>query len=93
MLGVLKNFGGELGVQAGTEHFDATIARTLTQLQSQTAALAITDPVLADTMLSFDVTTSVLTGHKFPTGCPSRRAWLHVTVRDTDGQVVFESGA
>lgn len=92
MLGVLNNFGGELGVQAGTEHFDATLARTLTQLQSQTAALVITDPVLADTMLSFDITTNILTGHKFPTGYPSRRAWLHVTVKDSNGQVVFESG-
>ena len=93
MLDVLKNFGGELGVQADAEHFDATSARTLTQLQSQTAALAITDPVLADTMLSFDVTTNVLTGHKFPTGYPSRRAWLHVTVKDANGQIVFESGS
>jgi hypothetical protein len=92
MVGMLKDFGGELGVQAGTEHLDATIARTVTQLESQTAALAITDPVLAETMLSFDVTTNVLTGHKFPTGYPSRRAWLHVTVKDTDGQVIFESG-
>lgn len=92
MVGMLKDFGGELGVQAGTEHFDATIARTLTQLESRTAALAITDPVLAGTILSFDVTTSVLTGHKFPTGYPSRRAWLHVTVKDTSGLVVFESG-
>ena len=92
MLGVLKNFGGELGVQAGTEHFDATINRTLEQLQSQTAMLAISDTALEDTKLSFEVTTNILTGHKFPTGYPSRRAWLHVTVKGSNGQVVFESG-
>lgn len=32
-----------------------------------------------------------LTGHKLPTGYPSRRIWLHVTARAGD-QVVFESG-
>jgi hypothetical protein len=32
------------------------------------------------------------TGHKFPTGYPSRRAWLHVTVHGPDNAVLFESG-
>ena len=93
LLELMKNFGGELGVLAGQEHFNATIARTLAQLQSQSAAIGITDPVLADKLLSFDITTNIQTGHKFPTGYPSRRSWLHVTVKDNKGQIIFESGS
>ncbi|MEZ4447283.1 MAG: hypothetical protein R3B72_49850 [Polyangiaceae bacterium] len=42
--------------------------------------------------LTVDVTLQNQAGHKFPTGYPTRRAWLHLVVRD-GSQVVFESGA
>jgi len=33
------------------------------------------------------------TGHKLPTGYPTRRVWLHVTVRDAKGKIIAEWGA
>ena len=93
MLNILKNFGGELGVGAEEENFEATISRNLEQLESTSAELNISATSLEGAQLSFDVGIKVLTGHKFPTGFPSRRSWLHVTITDSEGQVIFESGA
>ncbi len=45
-----------------------------------------------DTLL-LQLQVKALTGHKFPASFPSRRAWLHVTVTDASGAIVFESGA
>jgi hypothetical protein len=43
--------------------------------------------------LTFNVRVTNTTGHRFPTGYPSRRAWLHVRVLDAGGVVRFEWGA
>ena len=43
--------------------------------------------------LQADVVVENLGGHKLPTAYPSRRAWLHVVIRDGSGRPVFESGA
>lgn len=93
MLGLLKDFGGELGVQSGPEQLEEAIMRSQAELTSNSALLEVSQPRMEATSLGFEITITPLTGHKFPTGYPSRRAWLHVTVRDGEGELVFESGA
>jgi len=93
MVRLLNRYRTELGVEALPSELDATAAATIRQLQQETARLTLSDPRVADGTLAFDVTVQNLSGHKFPTGYPARRTWLHVTVRDSAGAPIFESGA
>ena len=92
MLGLLKTFGGELEVTASSEQFQAGIERALGQLNNATASVTLEDVHLSESQLVANAVIESQVGHKFPTGFPSRRAWLHVTVRDANSKVIFESG-
>jgi hypothetical protein len=93
MLRMFNRYRNDLGVEALPQELEAAAAATVTQLQRDTAALSVVSTPDASGRLAFDVSVRNLTGHKLPTAYPSRRVWLHLTVRDRDGQVVFESGA
>lgn len=90
---MLNRYRQELGVEALPAELEATAQATLRQLEQQTATVAIARAKQEGPQLTFDVDVRNLTGHKFPTGYPSRRAWLHVTVHDDAGRTIFESGA
>jgi hypothetical protein len=93
MLRMLNRYRTELGVDALPQELEAAAGATIAQLHRQTASLTIARAEGDSINMAFDVTVRNLTGHKLPTAYPSRRAWLHVAVRDRDGQVIFESGA
>jgi hypothetical protein len=93
MLRMLNRYRDELGVEALPQELEAAAAATIAQLRQQTASIAMARADSAPGQLAIDVTVRNLTGHKLPTAYPSRRVWLHVTIRDRDGRVMFESGA
>jgi cytochrome c551/c552 len=90
---MLARYGADLGVPSPPDELDAAARRTLDYLGTESATLTVAGTRLADRRLLAEVTVANLAGHKLPTAYPSRRAWLHVTVRDAGGSVLFESGA
>ena len=93
MVNLIKQHANDINVTADDSHFDRTISRTIEQLQNRTAELSIGAIVQAGDMIEIPVTVSVLTGHKLPTGIPSRRVWLNLRVTTKNGTLIFESGA
>jgi hypothetical protein len=89
---MLNKHRADLGVTALPEEFDAAAVRTIDHLKSRTAQISIDRIDVSGGRLQAEVSVQNLGGHKFPTAYPSRRAWVHLTVKDRDNRVVFESG-
>jgi hypothetical protein len=93
MIRLLNRFRTELGVEALPQELESAASLTIQQLERISASVSIAGAAMVDGLLEIDVDVRNLTGHKLPTGYPSRRAWLHLVVRDRDGRALFESGA
>jgi hypothetical protein len=92
MLTILKAHLSELEVTASKDQLDLTRKRTTNQLTQQTAEIAIETVRTRNTRLEVELRIRNKAGHKFPTGFPSRRAWIHFIARDAGGKVMLESG-
>lgn len=92
MLRLLNRYRSELDVPALPAELDREVNGTLELLRRDTARLSIEQAAIAAGRLTVELAVDNVTGHKLPTAYPSRRAWLHVTIRNGSGGVVFESG-
>jgi len=62
-------------------------------LQTKAASLEVFGKEVVNGEAIVDIKINNLGGHKLPSAYPSRRVWLHVTIADQAGEVLFESGA
>lgn len=92
MTQLLKENIEGLALTSPASQFEATLARVQEQLQNRSARLSLDRTEINGDTLEIVVNIGNIAGHKFPTGYPSRRAWIYLTVTDTNGQVVFQSG-
>ncbi len=92
MTQLLRDNAQELGIKVPRTAFDASLAEIRRMLRAQTATIDIGQIEREGSCWRVPITVTNLTGHKFPTAYPSRRAWIQVKVYDRNSQLVFVSG-
>lgn len=90
---ILRTNAVALGVTAPAAELIAAETRTEEYSRGHAARLDIDGASVVEGRAQFEIAITNLAGHKLPTAYPSRRVWLHVSIRDAANAVVFESGA
>lgn len=89
MLDIFNNNKTQLGVLSN--NFAETLTKTQNMLNSA-ATITASNQSLVNSILEFKLQLNSNTGHKLPSAYPARRMILHVTVKNSQGNIVFESG-
>jgi PAS domain-containing protein len=92
MLKLMRDNAVTLELSASPTQFDSTIARTERSLQNETAQLSLMQLPSNAGEWAFEVEVQNSAGHKFPSGYPSRMAFLEFVLTSSNGDTLFHSG-
>ena len=90
MLTLLRDNAAALDVTSNNMNLGIDRARAMLQ---SSVSINIDSASVNNGVLEANISLDNNSGHKTPTGYPSRRMWLHFKVTDSNNNVVFESGA
>lgn len=92
MIKMMRDARQELASHVPAQAFDRVLAATEDHLTDRTARAEVITSTCDGQQCTLRVRVTHDAGHKFPTGFPSRRAWLRVRVFDANNNVLFSSG-
>lgn len=93
MLQLMRDNRIALGIKATNQDFNETLASTFDMLQNRSIDLDLNFDNSTEDSLFVQVEVKNKAGHKFPSGYPSRRAFVELLVVSTEDDTLFHSGA
>jgi hypothetical protein len=92
MVDLMKDNRAALGIDATEANFDSVLYRTTRLLQQQTLDFSVELTGRDLDTAFYKLTLLNKAGHKFPSGYPSRIAFIQFIVKDAEGNTLFASG-
>lgn len=92
MLRLIKNNFDSTGIYPMPALYDTTIKRTEEILQKMTLDMDLAELNRTADTVFYELELTNKAGHKFPSGYPSRRAFVQFVVMDDQGDTLFASG-
>lgn len=92
MVNLIKNNKAALGISASNANFDSTLVAINKLITEQTLIVTVNKTNVSGDTASFEMTLTNKAGHKFPSGYPSRRAFVQFIVTKSNGDTIFATG-
>lgn len=92
MVELMRDHKEDLSIDATVAQFDSVLARTTRLLQQETLEMDFQLINRTSDTAFFEIGLQNLAGHKFPSGYPSRLAFVEVILTNEQGDTLFASG-